>query len=85
MSNTIYFDDFDDIDDITFDLEEQLIYEEPEKKPKNIEKPKEIKRNRLGLTSDETEIVIASILGFIFLISLVGSLCGYSYWYMNIK
>jgi len=86
MSDTIFFDE---LEDISFDLENQMMYDEPEpskkKKSKNIEKPKIIKRNRLGLTEDETETVIAVVLGFVFLSLIVGTLCGYTHWYLNIR
>jgi hypothetical protein len=79
MNNIIFDEDMEIIEDISFDLEEKIIREIP--KPIKKVEP----RNRLDLTSDETETVIAVIIGVLFFVSFLGSLCGYSYWYMNIK
>lgn len=65
------------------DKEPDPIIKTIEQKSKKIVKDKSL--NFLGLTKDETETVIAVIIGTLFLISLTGTLCGYSYWYINIR
>lgn len=55
--------------------------EEPKvvKKPK----PKPIVKNQLGLTEDDTELVLALTFAVLFLVLFVGTLIGYSIWYFK--
>jgi hypothetical protein len=76
-----YIDDIKEIDDIFYNLEEdQIKQEKPKEKPKtNTIKP--LKRNSLGLTEKEAEIVGVILFGGLFVIFLTSILIGYMLYY----
>ena len=51
--------------------------------PKVVKKPKPIVKNKLGLTEDDTETVLAIIFSVLFVVLFVGTLIGYSLWYFK--
>jgi len=90
MTNTIIFDDLDDLDDLSgfgdlnFNLEEESIQAEKATiiKPKPKKKKPEPK-NAIGLTQTETETLFTVVVGVLFVTIMDMILIGYTMWYFK--
>ena len=71
----IFFDDPPNLDNLFEVKKNEELFE--------VKKPKPIVKNKLGLTEDETELVLALTLAILFLVIFVGTLIGYSLWYFK--
>jgi len=73
-----YIDDVQEIEDLFYDLDEHKTNRDV---PIDNETPKKEKRNSLGLTEKEAEIVGVILFGGIFVILLTSTLIGYMLYY----
>jgi len=73
-----YIDDIQEIEDLFYDLEEHQINKDI---PIDKETPKKEKRNSLGLTEKESEIVSIILFGGLFVILVTSTLIGYMAYY----
>ena len=77
--------DMDEIEEIFYDIEEINFNNSEHKKPNEIIKKsvkKEIKRNKLGLTPDESSTLFVIIFAIVFITLFVSGMCYYCHWYM---
>jgi len=73
-----YIDDIEEIEDLFYDIEEHKTNRDV---PIDNETPKKEKRNSLGLTEEEAEIVSIILFGGLFVILVTSTLIGYMAYY----